>query len=327
MKICRPLALSALSVLIAIQPATSYAQTKITQSSGPKAPAAPTAPSMPNMPGVSMPALPSMPPMPSISTPAQGSSFYTPGAHFTESKKDSASSTGADTIGQAAGEEKTETPSSVQEASKNKAGVTAADLKALANNGLLTDISSLLGGSSSSKDILARLSSVSNPADLTGNQQTLLLQKILDELAELKKSQNISGEKSNQPVIPTSAAPAIRRFSINARDILGNCTNVYFSDKENDGTFLLTADAQGILNGKKINETFYLLFKSEGIKDARSIYSVIPTLSQSEECDSPIKRFCDLGTLTATRIGNLVTLHSTNGTTTVDMLLDIGGKN
>lgn len=264
-----------------------------------------------------------MPQIPSISAPVSGSSFYTPGKEFLQ--KGQTSSTAA--------EEKQQTQSLLQaeaqaaltdNASVDLSGLTAQDLTQLARSGSIGGISSLLGGNAlyGNSGLTNRLSS----SDAAANKA--LLQEILKELKEIKKSQSGQLASAATGTKPSALPPKILRFMVNASDVLSKCTQVYFSEREADGTFLLTGDARTLFGNETVSETFYLLFKAAGTKNSKTVYEVSATLSQSKTLETPLNKFCSAENYSATRVGNLVTLRSIensgNSGNSVDLLLDIG---
>lgn len=287
----------------------AFAQTSAPQS--PNAPAAPVAPVAPVQPVNVAPSV-SMPSLPRISAPVSGGTFYTPGKRFLnndaaaqdisagdkQTKKSAASSELEKTLLGAAG--------------ADFSGLTAQDLVQMAQSGSITNVSSLLG-----------TSNFYNRGNASGDNQ-VLLQKILSELAEIKKAQSQSLASSSTGTKPSTLPPKILRFVVNANDVLSKCVQVYFSDTESDGSFLLTGDAKCLFENENISETFYLLFKASGTQNSKTVYTVTPTLSQSKKAGTPLGKFCSASNLTASRVGNLVTLHSLQDGTMADLLLDIG---
>ena len=282
------------------------------QNAGAANPSAPLPPVAPVQPVTLSPGL-SMPSMPKISAPAAGMSFYTPGKNFI-TKNDAASQSQ-----NAATETKKSAASSELEAAllggagSDFSGLTANDLVQLAQNGSITSVSSLLGNNAFNR---------SSSAGAADNQ--VLLKKILSELDEIKKSQSQTLASAATGSKPSSLPPKILRFIVNANDVLSKCVQVYFSNRESDGSFLLTGDAKTLVNNESVSETFYLLFKASGTQNSKTIYTVTPTLSQSKSCDTPLSKFCAAQKMTASRVGNLVTLHLLQDGTIGDLLLDIG---
>ena len=288
----------------------AFAQTSAPQS--PNAPAAPVAPVAPVQPVNVAPSV-SMPSLPRISAPVSGGTFYTPGQRFLNNNDAAAQDISA-------GDKQTKKSAASSELEKTLlgaagadfSGLTAQDLVQMAQSGSITNVSSLLG-----------TSNFYNRANASGDNQ-VLLQKILSELTEIKKAQSQSLASSSTGTKPSTLPPKILRFVVNANDVLSKCVQVYFSDTESDGSFLLTGDAKSLFENENISETFYLLFKASGTQNSKTVYTVTPTLSQSKKAGTPLGKFCSAVNLTASRVGNLVTLHSLQDGTMADLLLDIG---
>lgn len=288
----------------------AFAQTSAPQS--PNAPAAPVAPVAPVQPVNVAPSV-SMPSLPRISAPVSGGTFYTPGKRFLNNNDAATQNQNAD------GSTKKSAASSELETSlltgqgADFSNLSAQDLVQMAKSGSITNVSSLLGASNFYKN---------SNASAADNQ--VLLQKILSELSEIKKAQSQSLVSASSKSKPSTLPPKILRFIVNANDVLSKCVQVYFSDTESDGSFLLTGDAKCLFENENISETFYLLFKASGTQNSKTVYTVTPTLSQSKDAATPLQKFCAKTNLTASRVGNLVTLHSLQDGTMADLLLDIG---
>ena len=254
-----------------------------------------------------------MPSLPRISAPVSGGTFYTPGKRFLNNNDAAAQD-------MSAGDKQTKKTAASSELEKTLlgaagadfSGLTAQDLVQMAQSGSITNVSSLLG-----------TSNFYNRTNASGDNQ-VLLQKILSELTEIKKAQSQSLASSSTGTKPSTLPPKILRFVVNANDVLSKCVQVYFSDTESDGSFLLTGDAKCLFENENISETFYLLFKASGTQNSKTVYTVTPTLSQSKKAGTPLGKFCSAVNLTASRVGNLVTLHSLQDGTMADLLLDIG---
>lgn len=277
-------------------------------------PAMPSMPSMPTSPTV--PSMSSMPSMPSISTPSKNNNFYTPGntqntnANTTTNQNNSFISKSSQTSN--------ENKNIIEQNVKSKTqsllnSVSASDLETLSNQGLLGNITSLFNTNSETQ----------NPLD--SNTQTLLLQKILIELNEIKAEQKSLTNQITKIKNETKDSPIIR-FVINNQDILNNCTSIFFTNRQADGSFLLTGDHKFIAeDNSPQNETFYLLFKTSGTSESKIIYKVSAAISQSTiNTETPLYQFCNKTNLQATKTGNLVSLKILQGALSSDMLLDLG---
>ena len=311
------LAKGAATALLCLAQLNGFSQT------APQAPAAPTAPTAPASQGGLQPVQPitsgapgvSMPSMPWISAPVAGSSFYTPGKRWTSQNENSSQQKqNQESQGKKSAASADLENSLLGGGVSDFSNLTAQDLVQLAQRGSISSVSSLLGYSS-----FNRSASSSGAAD---NQ--ILLKKILSELEEIKKAQGSSLTAAATGTKPSALPPKILRFAVNANDILSNCVQVYFSDLESDGSFLLTGDARSLFENQSLTETFYLLFKASGTQNSKTVYTVTPSLSQSKECPTPLSKFCASQTLTASRVGNLVTLKAMQEGLVGDLLLDIG---
>ena len=291
------------------------------QTNAPVAPAAPVAPGQAGGFQALQPVQPvtigspnvSMPAMPRVSAPVAGGTFYTPGKNFLSQEKNSAQNQNSAPTEQKKSADSSNLENSILGAGSDFSGLTAQDLVQLAKSGSLSDVSSIFGNAGFYNN------SKSGAAD---NQ--ILLKKILSELDEIKKSQSQTLTSAATGTKPSALPPKILRFVVNANDVLSKCVQVYFSDLESDGSFLLTGDARTLFDNQTVSETFYLLFKASGTKNSKTVYSVAPSLSQSQKTSTPLSAFCSASGLTAERVGNLVTLRSMNAGSACDLLLDIG---
>ena len=287
-------------------------------------PESPSSLSMPEMPSLSVSAGPAMP---SISVPTIGSKFYTP--KFQQEYKI----------------EKPNPPVSVKsEISKDMDA--SAILKSVDDGKTLLEnqeIISVGSGKLSAMDILSMNSSglFSNVYGLleagaeksNSKNSGTLLNDIISELNGIKEQQ----EKSDKKLFDKNAdeivaynqneqkGPAILRFFVDGHNILNTCKTVYFSQKEKDGSFLLTGDRRYIADNKSRSETFYFLFKSDGKGGAFMGYNVEPAVVQDyENKNSFLYRISEETALSASKTGNLVSLRSKDSAVKIDLLLDIG---
>lgn len=250
--------------------------------------------------------------MPSISAPVPGSNLYIPENQYLQNKKNAEEKKDERA-------EKSETATTLEkildgESSDIFSGLSAWDLSQLARRGALGNISSLSALSNNPLNLGA-----TNLDSVKGQK---ILAKILSELEQIKSAQKDFISAAPVGAKPSSAPPKILRFLINSKGI--ECSQVFFSDQENDGTFLLTGDVKTFFQNQTISETFYLLFAANGTSNSKLEYFVTPTLFQSKQTQTPLRRFCSAQNLTATRTGNLVMLHYVDGGENCDLLLDIG---
>lgn len=201
--------------------------------------------------------------------------------------------------------------------------ISASDISLLGNSGLLGSLYGLTGNASK----LSSLSSVPNDTMLLNIMQSLSeIKKQQDELSEkVSANENLIKNQDSSNQTEKSNHPAILRFVINGYNISDSCKTIYFSEKENDGSFLLTADRRYLFENKPRNETFYFLFRSDGIGGASRAYNIEPAVVQDyKNEDSMVYKFCQQNNLKADKIGNLVTLHTSSEDLNCDLLLDIG---
>ena len=270
---------------------------------------------MPSMPSISMPE------MPSISAPTMDGKFYRPSVpqnYNTTSKTTESTSTET---------KSTETVLS---------DATTTDdllLTLLTNSNLLTatDISGLYD--TGSFDTLSSLSGITGTSLNTSNiSTTLLLREILEKLNDLKveqktasaAQQEVYAAKIQDSETFRTRNPSILRFKINNYSIKDSVTQVFFSDPEPDGSFLLTGDRKYFVNNKSCTETFYMLFTAVKSNGSTTTFSVTPSIAQgTENKSSYVYRFCQCKNITAEKTGNLVVIHYTDNDISADLLLDI----
>lgn len=277
--------------------------------------------------------------MPSISAPTIGSPFYRPGSnyHFQQPRNNSALKTNitcpdSNLQKTAEASEKAEKQSSLLPvlSSVPAAGtadadwLSAGDIAALGQNGLINGIYGLLGNASA--------------AYPSGSSTDMLLLRILERLNELKAEQknasaeektNASGNPAQNSVLSekndSPQRPAIVRFVINGYNVLDTCRTVYFSRKETDGSFLLTGDRKYLSDNAVRKETFYLLFQADGNSGSLKGYDVQPAVVQDYQNEySFVYQLAQKRNLKAAKTGNLVSLRSASPDWNLDLLLDIG---
>ena len=206
----------------------------------------------------------------------------------------------------------------------------------LAGNNALTanDISSLYDSG-----LFSSLSSLDNTSSLTNYNTTtstnVLLQQVLNSLNDLKKQQQNASAKEKNALNATKTdsenfkkrEPTVLRFKINGFDIADSLTQVFFSEAEPDGTFLLTGDRKYFVNQQVRTETFYMLFKTVASNGSSVTYKVQPSLVQDHKNEnSYIYRLASVKNLTAEKTGNLVVMHLSGDSLSADLLLDIDSK-
>ena len=316
MKICKAVRAAAIVFTIGSILAPLSAQNGTASSGGTKQSASVTPPLMPTPPS-----------MPVITTPSSSAPHYTGGQSASSQRQTSSGGTSAEVQAQELQQTPTgKTQSAQADRSKNLSAVSAADLTALANKGLLNNFYSLLGSAGNDALLSGGLtSSAMQQGGMLPSSSNAMLERILSELAEVKK-QNADAVKSDEEEPRANPAPGILRFIVNGYDVLASCRTVYFSDVGEDGTFLLTGDRTYTANGQKRTETFYLLFRPAGGAGFSTQYKAeIAVVQDYTNAHSFMYRLASLGDLTATKTGNLVSLRTSDPNCRADLLIDIGG--
>ena len=292
-----------------------------------------------DMPSITMPEAPKAPQMPSASTPSVGS-FYIPGLKNQQQKNNLNEAAAGDNASSASQPDASQTGSarsaeakSLAESLAGKNLLTATDITSLYDSGLFGSLASITGGGLTGAGNAAGAGNASLAGNASsGGVSDVMLKKILDNLEEMKKSQqNLSPEKQQEldayqkdSKLFKTRDPKILRFRINGYNIADSVASVFFSEAEPDGTFLLTGDRVYYADGRKRTETFYLLFKAVKSNGAEITYNVQPSIVQDfENQNSFVYRFAKLSDLKAEKTGNLVALHTVSDDLNVDLLLDI----
>ncbi len=286
---------------------------------------------------VTAPVMPTPPSMLTLSVPSMSAPHYTPGRNTAAQQQTNtgsvpaANETPSQTMQRIPSGKAQSTEPADTNGSKKSSAVTAADLTALANKGLLNNFYSLLGASGNGALLPGGITTgglssggISSGAALPSSSNAML-EKILSELDNVKK-QNAEAVKSNeeQP-LASSARPGILRFIVNGYDVLSSCRAVYFSNVGEDGTFLLTGDRTYTANGQKRMETFYLLFRPAGNAGFSAQYKVECSVVQDyTNVHSFMYRLASLGNLSAAKTGNLVSMRTSDPNCRADLLIDIG---
>lgn len=254
------------------------------------------------------------PKMPSISPPALGNGFYTPGNSSFYSGTNPAANTENSEKTQNTGTAQTVSASPVvsdkktdilsDSISKNLPEyLSAMEISNLSGTGIFNSISNLTG----------------NYNSYSGSDKILLTQ-ILEQLQELNKKLS-ENQDSRQKVsdVRRENSSSILRFYVSQNDILPSCTTVFFSKPETDGSFLLTGDRKFSTGGKVFLETFYLFFKATGAENGSTKFTVTAELSPDNNSFSVLKALTNSSPLTAKKSGNLVSLK----TGTINLLLSL----
>ena len=267
---------------------------------------------------IEMPAMPAMPSMPSISLDG---SFYTPSvptSMMPNQQQEKKNDKNDETVIKS----KDDSQLTLESLLKDDSTLTAGDISTLYDSGLFTDLSTLT--SSIGGGLLGN--------NVSANSTNLLLQQILTELNELKKEQKKATPEeqvkleNNQKDSANfkQRNPSVLRFRINDYDIKDSLVEVFLSQPEEDGSFLLTGDRRYVANNKSRTETFYLLFQAEKTGGAAISYNVVPSIDQDyENKNSFVYKMAQIKDLKADKTGNLVVLRYNSNNLTVDLLLDI----
>lgn len=265
-------------------------------------PVTPVAPVMPIVPVTDINST-NMPAMPSINSQTQNlQNIYKPGKKITNQPSSTTNSTKQENKNQIQN-----LPESISDISSfiQQNGITANDLFSLEGQGLFTNLSSL------------------NNAQPNNPNQNLVLNKILSELNEIKSNQNKLSSTVSKTKTSSSDDPLFLRFVINNQDILKSCKTIYFSSPENNGSFLVTGDVKSLFNSQVLQETFYMLFKTNGTENGKTLYQVELSLSQNFQApESALYKFCHQSNLTAQQTGNLIVLRSNTNALVFDLLID-----
>lgn len=199
--------------------------------------------------------------------------------------------------------------------------LSAKDISSLSDVGMFDTLSSLQGTNYS---LLSQTSS-----------NDVLLRQILFSLDDLKKAQSanlklqpeIKKEIEKDSEVFKKRTPSILRFTINGYDMVPSLATVFFSEAEEDGTFLLTGDRKYYADRKNHSETFYLLFRAEKSSNKSLNYKICPSLVQDSKNEkSFLYQLSQKSDITATKTGNLVVVHYSQNNWNMDLLLDIDCK-
>lgn len=272
----------------------------------PLAPVAPVAPVMDveSVGGIKMPEMPSM----STSMP-NFQNQYVPGKKQSSMvKTEQAKENTSDQIT----DSKSDAEIEKNEIISKLNNLTANDLAMIAENGMFPNLSSIIQNDSFN-------------LDNSSGSQSLVLKEILTELNQIKETQNKLLNNSSLKNTIIKNGSGILRFIINNQDILASCNSVYFSKEEMDGSFLLTGDCKSMYNNNVLAETFYMLFKSNGTEDGKSLFNVEVMVSQNYKNEnSPLYKFSQQKNYVAKKTGNLIVLRKVDNQIRCDVLIDIG---
>ena len=198
---------------------------------------------------------------------------------------------------------------------------TEADLSSLStlsssllNSSSLTSTNNSVTTNTILTQILQRLEQLQAQVDKINSQPQQVSEKNLQNKNEVQTNttqQQISESKNNQN--------KILRFKINNYDLTKSFTTLFFSEKEKDGSFLLTGDRVYNLYGKQMTETFYMLFKNENGNN----FEVAVALNQNDENqNSFLYKFAKDSPYQSQRTGNLFFINSNKNDLKIDILIE-----
>jgi protease II len=172
---------------------------------------------------------------------------------------------------------------------------------------------------------LSSLSTTTSNSSSSNILLTQILQKLeelqnqIDKMNEVPNSTNEQTKISTEENIDNSINKKILRFKINNYDLTKSFTTLFFSEKEKDGSFLLTGDRVYNLYGKQMSETFYMLFKNENGNN----FEVAVALNQNDENqNSFLYKFAKDSPYKSQRTGNLFFINSNKNDLKIDILIE-----
>lgn len=259
--------------------------------------------------------MPSSPAMPSVSVPQISNGFYIPGSSdFYSGQKSTTAVSSAKT---SSTDSSTQNVNAAQTANAQQAqDITSSLVNSTLSNSLAGSLTDGRSSLINSSQILNSLSSLlAGKTGTTGSTGQLFTTSAQNIEQAAKTAENTSSAQN-------SSSPSILRFLINGTDMIPFCKTVFFSSAETDGSFLLTGDCRYELNGETRNETFYLLFRSTGSKNASQEFSVTASVFQDKEDNSTyLYALTKISSLTAQKTGSLISLKSKENGTVLNMLL------
>ncbi len=161
------------------------------------------------------------------------------------------------------------------------------------------------------------------------------MDQIFHEMEEIKSWSSDSAEMvknsiSASAVLSTESAAKnqsshLIRFTVNGQDVLHTCRKVYISDVQDDGTFLVTGNRRYNGDGGMYTESFNLLFKKDATSTGLQNYHAAAAVNQgTENSDSPLYQLSQRGNMTATRVGNMVSVRENDEDFNLELLIDLG---
>ncbi len=274
--------------------------------------------------------MPSSPAMPSVSVPQISNGFYVPGSSdFYSGQKSTASgSSSFSSSGNSTATQTTNTQATDSQSAQNITSLANSLTESLtqSENSLInssdSSLNSSLNNSLNSALILNSLSGLLKGKTNTDQIFSTSAQTLEQAAKSAQNESLVQAGQSGQSSAQNSVSPSILRFLINGTDMIPFCKTVFFSSAETDGSFLLTGDCRYELNGSVRNETFYLLFRSKGSKNAVQEFSVTASVFQNvKDSSTYLYSLTKSGNLTAQKTGNLISLKSNENGTNLNMLL------
>ena len=196
-----------------------------------------------------------------------------------------------------------ETADLIGSTENTKINLSAKDMASLESLGLLKKVSASIGANATQS-----------------KEDSETLKAILAKLNEIKVELDKNAEEKSQ--IESEKSPTVLRFTADGVDWTGAIQSAHFSDEEADGSFLFTSDIAYSHDGKRTDETFYLLFSSDVGEGGIKKYNV-KAETNGEDAGFFLSRLAQKGVLTATRTGNLVSFRVNESDVSVDMLLSM----
>ncbi len=270
--------------------------------------------------------MPSSPAMPSVSVPQISNGFYVPGSSdFYSGQKSTASgSSSFSSSGNSTATQTTNTQATDSQSAQNITSLANSLTESLtqSENSLINSSDSSLNSSLNSALILNSLSGLLKGKTNTDQIFSTSAQTLEQAAKSAQNESLVQAGQSGQSSAQNSVSPSILRFLINGTDMIPFCKTVFFSSAETDGSFLLTGDCRYELNGSVRNETFYLLFRSKGSKNAVQEFSVTASVFQNvKDSSTYLYSLTKSGNFTAQKTGNLISLKSNENGTILNMLL------
>ena len=266
------------------------------------------------------------PSMPSVSSPSIGGSYYFP------RKPASNIYTGPSQKKVQASAQKNENDSLKKDYSADedeltrltKSALSAKDLSALSDLGLLDFDSSIFSSSLSPKKLLEQYL---RKAEKVSQENQEAAQKIQEKnVSETPAAELVKNSPAiNAQSVPEKIKPRLLRFNVNGYDILKTCSKIYTSSVQNDGSFLITGDRRYSSDGKLRTETFHILFKTKKEADDSANYSAAVSVTQDYlNPYSFVYQLSNKNNLSALRTGNLLSMRLNEPNWQLEFLVDVG---